>query len=680
MSRAALQHAPQSARTSAAIALHGGPANDAFEREADQAAEQVTSGENQRVAWSLSRVSLGAVQRECACAGKCDNCKKKEQQLQRKTAGSVGHSEAPPIVHEVLSSPGTPLDSRTRGFFEQRFGYDFSRVRIFNDSAAANSARAVSAHAYTVGEKVVFDEGRYAPWTATGQRLLAHELAHVVQQAGGSRSVNSAQGKALRSSAARRADHAPLLQRYEAGEHAQFGETGDILKQMAPKALDYKVKAGETPKRIADKFHISEADLIAANREKLKHWKLTNPDRVRDGFFAGDTIAIPATLNDALKEALKTREIALTVNGAPLEYGEVIAMGDFYESIADLLAAPEAELKELSRLIKLEKEGKGVPEAQRDAQWNAVTHGRYGKLALKNEKHFAPSNAAFAPVSGKSTGDHKTEWEANHKAAVESSQAGDKDKALATNAFADHFLTDAFSAGHIFNKRDAMEKFEGNLPRTPAGKFTAPSEAFFDGIATSAFTGPVKTAFSKFKTVACYSIFAKGHPEVPCDPFSVHADIDSVGVFSKLLQGIHMTRPDLMESAVAKSVHDKLNNLPGGLPVENNMGDKWPLSGDKTLNAQTTAVAKKAVAQSQMNVLSSFKIAGPMDFPGLFKKVWDYVPRPQKGTPEATVKDLVTTGTDPAKPGITGTVVKLIQDNFADIITELRSMGKLMPK
>jgi hypothetical protein len=242
-----------------------------------------------------------------------------------------------------------------------------------------------------------------------------------------------------------------LLQRYEAGEHAQFGETGDILKQMTPtKALDYKVKAGETPEKIADKFHVSKAELIAANQDKLKHWKLKNPDRVREGFFEGDTIAIPATLNDALKGALKTKEIVLTVNGAPLEYGEVIAMGDFYESITDLLAAPEAELRELSRLIKLEKEGQGLPEAQRDAQWNAVTHGRYAKLALKNVKHFAPPNPAFAAVSGKSTEDHKTEWEANHKVAVQTSQAGDRDKALATNAFADHFLTDAFAAGHIF--------------------------------------------------------------------------------------------------------------------------------------------------------------------------------------------------------------------------------------
>jgi hypothetical protein len=97
---------------------------------------------------------------------------------------------------------------------------------------------------------------------------------------------------------------------------------------------------------------------------------------------------------------------------------------------------------------------------------------------LKNVKHFAPPNPAFAAVSGKSTEDHKTEWEANHKVAVQTSQAGDRDKALATNAFADHFLTDAFAAGHIFNKPDVMEQFESNLPKTSKGEFTAPSKAF----------------------------------------------------------------------------------------------------------------------------------------------------------------------------------------------------------
>ncbi len=144
---------------------------------------------------------------------------------------------APPIVHEVLRSPGRPLDPEARAFMEPRFGHDFthvsahgraarpaseglavsrpddewehaasrsvekimqasepslpattgpdfSRVQIHSDSRAAESARAVDALAYTVGEDIVFGAGRYAPGTSDGRRLLAHELTHVVQQRG----------------------------------------------------------------------------------------------------------------------------------------------------------------------------------------------------------------------------------------------------------------------------------------------------------------------------------------------------------------------------------------------------------------------------------------------------------------------------------------------------------------
>ena len=90
--------------------------------------------------------------------------------------------EAPPIVHQVLSSPGRRLDPETRGLMEPRFGYNFSRVRIHADSKAAESARAVNALAYTVGNDLVFGANRYAPHLPRGQRLLAHELTHVVQQ------------------------------------------------------------------------------------------------------------------------------------------------------------------------------------------------------------------------------------------------------------------------------------------------------------------------------------------------------------------------------------------------------------------------------------------------------------------------------------------------------------------
>jgi hypothetical protein len=88
----------------------------------------------------------------------------------------------PPSVHAVLRSPGEPLAAAVRAQFEPRFRHDFGHVRIHRDARAAQSARAVGAQAYAAGADVVFATGRYRPDTADGRELLAHELAHVVQQ------------------------------------------------------------------------------------------------------------------------------------------------------------------------------------------------------------------------------------------------------------------------------------------------------------------------------------------------------------------------------------------------------------------------------------------------------------------------------------------------------------------
>ena len=118
---------------------------------------------------------------------KCTTCEKEDKKVLQKTERTgngpgAPQLAAPPIVHEVLGSPGQRLDTKTRTFMESRFGYDFSSVRVHNDAKAAESARSVNARAYTVGSDVVFDSGQFAPHDGAGQKLMAHELAHVVQQ------------------------------------------------------------------------------------------------------------------------------------------------------------------------------------------------------------------------------------------------------------------------------------------------------------------------------------------------------------------------------------------------------------------------------------------------------------------------------------------------------------------
>ena len=80
------------------------------------------------------------------------------------------------------ASLGTPLEESTRTLMETRLGHDFSHVRVHTDAEAAGSARGVNARAYTVGNDIVFGEGQYHPSTDSSRRLIAHELAHVIQQ------------------------------------------------------------------------------------------------------------------------------------------------------------------------------------------------------------------------------------------------------------------------------------------------------------------------------------------------------------------------------------------------------------------------------------------------------------------------------------------------------------------
>jgi hypothetical protein len=147
---------------------------DVYEQEADRIADQVM------------RMPDPAVQRQ-----KVLEKENEERVVQRKTITSEGQdvSEVPSSVDEVLRSPGQPLDTVTRTLMESYFSQDFSPVRVHSDRLADQSARDVSAQAYTVGHNIVFGAGKFLPGTYEGQRLLAHELTHVVQQGGSTKLV-----------------------------------------------------------------------------------------------------------------------------------------------------------------------------------------------------------------------------------------------------------------------------------------------------------------------------------------------------------------------------------------------------------------------------------------------------------------------------------------------------------
>jgi hypothetical protein len=176
--------------------------NEAFEQEADKMAERVMG---------MSSVVAG---QEAASGTSLDN----------------------------PGGPGQPLSSESRDFFEPRFGYDFSEVRIHSDTGAAQSAAALHANAYTLGNDIVFNEGRYAPHGSEGKRLLAHELTHVVQQSGGKDNTgtegkqggNALQSEGTAQNAAVSATSGPVIQKEGSDDEDKswLGTIGDIASTI----------------------------------------------------------------------------------------------------------------------------------------------------------------------------------------------------------------------------------------------------------------------------------------------------------------------------------------------------------------------------------------------------------------------------------------------------------------
>jgi hypothetical protein len=258
---------------------------DENEQEADRISEQVMRMPEQ-------------IQRACTCGGTCPKCQTEQPghrhgrlQTQRVGSGVWGPTEVPPIVHEVLRSPGQPIDLATRAFMEPRFGHDFSQVRVHHGGKAAESAKSINALAYTSGNHIAFNDGQYSPTTERGKRLLAHELVHTMQQANNvlHRKIEFTEPQPIFS------DPIPLV----LGGRSILGRTlpgfsGTLLpesaikkdykeaifKTLQPQAFDFAhtQKKGMTCKVAAEKFNIDVfAEVRAITEPRNNKWSGSYP-------------------------------------------------------------------------------------------------------------------------------------------------------------------------------------------------------------------------------------------------------------------------------------------------------------------------------------------------------------------------------------------------------------------
>lgn len=307
---------------------------------------------------------------------------------------AVGQSgpAAPSLVQRVLARAGQPLEWATRTLMESRFGASFGGVRVHRDGLAAESARAVKARAYTVGQSIAFNHAEYAPHSPAGRWLLAHELAHTLQQRGGGE---------------------PILQRFESYEHVDLG----------------------------DKAKGAEGQLILLSCHELDFGNRKGPKAKWSEYWQKRWAGYDKTQVRAAQDGLT--------------YGEVVALvGDFYPSFA---ALDKASLGEVVALIPLIRNR--TPATTADFQ--KATGGRYADLATRNVVHFSGTptkseKTAWKKEYGVEISSNMDVWREQHRLAIGHARAGRANLAWGVNAGADHFLSDAFSAGHIRVPRAAM--------------------------------------------------------------------------------------------------------------------------------------------------------------------------------------------------------------------------------
>lgn len=207
----------------------------AVQKETAKSRDRRKCGNEPAHAGSFAQPALALRRTSCACGGDCPQCLQRRPHETDVSEGPLdpGSGAVPPIIHDVLSSPGEPLDSATRAFMDPGFGRDFSNVRVHTDAKAAESARSVDALAYTVGRDVVFAAGHYAPRTQAGARLIAHELAHTLQNPAPTRVSPSLEIGPVDDPAERAADSA--ADAVMRGEKAPLAPSGGAMLRRQPR-------------------------------------------------------------------------------------------------------------------------------------------------------------------------------------------------------------------------------------------------------------------------------------------------------------------------------------------------------------------------------------------------------------------------------------------------------------
>jgi hypothetical protein len=367
--------------------------------------------------------------------------------------------------------------------------------------------------------------------------------------------------------------------------------------------------------------------------------------------------------------------------GVLFSYGEIVSMADLFATVDEMMGASAAELQKLKTLIQRSaafykgKKGRSASNVS-DEEWDEVTGGRYLRLAESNYDHFAPTFLfKSAGVAGPDPlrRDHKLAWEQHHERALDEARKMALDPAnadrsyipmwpLIINAFGDHFLTDAFAAGHVINKQSVIDLFKARF--YSGGSLNAAGNSFFEKVAVKAWKGDVAKKFKKLEAA---------EPQL----LVWHPDISNAERFGRVLKGVADEEPDKVGNVVVKAIHDVLNR--DGIDVMNQAGHAgWKLTGDGHLTQGTLAVMNDAVAQSAANITDPAILANNVAYANYFAKVWAFVPVLTPAS-QAKVEQLVTSYVDPASAPLMDAAAQIITKGVDSLIKALVDRKALQP-
>ncbi len=233
--------------------------DDPLEHEADSIADQVMRG-------PVSHPSPTSVAAEAGLPAQTKPANAQTGKVEIED-GDIGGAASPVLEEPFTAALGRELPATERTFFEPRFGHDFSHVRVHTDDRAARSSAALRAAAYTSGSNIVFAPDRYKPGTTDGRRLIAHELAHVLQQAAGT--VSGVQRQVADASAGAAA----------AGPDALTNEQIHRILSESKDPDDFKLRLGLGP--VTDealaKFLVKKHFTIAGGTPKQRQQQYDGP-------------------------------------------------------------------------------------------------------------------------------------------------------------------------------------------------------------------------------------------------------------------------------------------------------------------------------------------------------------------------------------------------------------------